>query len=191
VPGSFLSAFGAARGVDGALEEMLLPDSVSGKFRRRRQRRLSLACAACVAAIGFAVWSVDQSRERALDRIVEELAAIEPSAVGAVELRERLAAVDRELAAIDELARARANPLGVLAALSERIPPEATVLLARASGDNWQIDGTALDAAAIIPMLDADNRIEDVRFLSASTRFREDGREYETFSIAFHVPPTR
>jgi hypothetical protein len=61
---------------------------------------------------------------------------------------------------------------------------------ARADGDKWQIDGTAQDAGALIPALAADRRFDDVRFLSASSRFRENGRAYETFSIGFHARPS-
>jgi len=64
------------------------------------------------------------------------------------------------------------------------------VLSLRASAADWQIDGTALDAAAIVPLLDRDDRFEDVRFLSASSRFRDGDRTYETFSIAFRVRPS-
>jgi hypothetical protein len=75
----------------------------------------------------------------------------------------------------------------VLAALSERLPEGATVLNLRAQGEEWQIDGTARDAAALLPLLDRDDRFDTVRFLSASARFREGPRTYETFSIAFRV----
>jgi hypothetical protein len=106
-----------------------------------------------------------------------------------VELRDRLAAMDREADAIRELSGRRPNPLRVMAALSERMPAGATVLSVKSSGDDWQIDGTAADAAAIVPLLAADDRFQDVRFLSASARFQENNRTYETFSIAFRVQP--
>ncbi len=189
VPGDFLCALGAARGVDGALDAMLLPDPLAERIRARRVRRLSLTAAACVVALGIALWALDRSRDRALEQIREQLVVLEQAAEQAVELRDRLGAMERESAAVRQLAGRRPNPLRVLATLSEQLPAGVTVLNVKASGDNWQIDGTAGDAAAIVPLLSRDNQFEDVRFLSASARFRDGNRTYETFSIAFRVRP--
>jgi hypothetical protein len=106
-----------------------------------------------------------------------------------VELRANLAAIDRERAALEQAPRTQVDPILVLASLSDRLPTGATVLSLRVVANEWQIDGTALDAAAIVPLLDSDARFRDVRFLSASSRFREGERTYETFSIAFRVEP--
>jgi hypothetical protein len=189
VPADFLPALGAARGVAGSLDEMLLPEAHAGRIRTRRLQRALLTAAMCILAFGVALWALDRSRERTLARIADELSVIEPRAQRSVDLRDRLAAIDRESATIGELARRRADPLRVLAGLSERMPAGATVLGVRANGDEWQIDGTARDAAAIIPLLDSDTRFEGVHFLSATSRFREGSRTYETFSIAFRVRP--
>lgn len=189
ISGDLLCAVGAARGIDGGLPAMLLPDSLAIRVGRRRLWRASFAAVACLVASGLALWSVDRSRERTLARIRDELAVVAVRAQQAVELRDRLAAIDREVEAIAALGRERPNTLSVLAALSEQLPAGATVLSVRATGNDWQIDGTAPNAAAIIPLLDRDDRFEDVRFLSASTRFREGDRTYETFSIAFRVRP--
>jgi hypothetical protein len=189
VRGGFTCALGAARGVDTAIEQMLLTDAHAVRVRQRRLRRLSMTVAACVFACGLSLWAVDRSRERTLERIREELAVVTRIAQPAVELRDRLAAMDRESAAIQELARRRSDPLRVIAALSQRMPAGATVLSVKSNGDDWQIDGTAADAAAIVPLLAADDRFQDVRFLSASTSFQESNRTYETFSIAFRVQP--
>jgi hypothetical protein len=40
-----------------------------------------------------------------------------------------------------------------------------------------------------VPLLDKDDHLENVRFLSASTRFKDGNRMVETFSIAFKVRP--
>jgi hypothetical protein len=81
------------------------------------------------------------------------------------------------------------DPLRVLAALGERLPRDVTVLNARAIGDEWRIDGTATNAAAILPALDGDPRFADARFLAATARYREGGKMYESFSLAFRAKP--
>jgi hypothetical protein len=63
------------------------------------------------------------------------------------------------------------------------------VLNARALGDEWRIDGTSTNAAAILPALDGDPRFVDARFLSATARYREAGKNYESFSLAFRAKP--
>ncbi|MBI4521870.1 MAG: PilN domain-containing protein, partial [Gemmatimonadetes bacterium] len=187
--GPFLCALGAARGADDAVGAMLVPGAFAVRMQRRRARRVIFAAAMCAVALALGFWAVDQARERALGQIREELAAVAPQAQQAVELRARLTAIDHEATAIGELAQQRPNPLAVLAALSERLPAGATVLSVQANGYDWQIEGRARDAAAIVPLLDGDDRFEDVRFLSASSRFRDGNETYETFSIAFHVGP--
>jgi Tfp pilus assembly protein PilN len=166
---------------------MLLTDPLAARVRGRRLRRVSVAAVLCAAAFGLALWAVDRSRERTLERVRQEITALTPNAREALELRERLSATDRESSAIVALLDQRSDPLPVLAALTAQLPAGATVLNIRSNGGEWQIDGRARDAAAIIPLLDRDNRFEDVRFLSASTRFREGANTYETFSIAFRV----
>ncbi|MEX2282461.1 MAG: PilN domain-containing protein [Gemmatimonadota bacterium] len=182
-----LAAYGAALGVNESLDTMLLTDPLASRVRGRRLRRVSLAAVLCVAAFALAVWAVDRSRERTLDRIRQEITALTPNAREALDLSERLSATDRESSAIVVLSDQRSDPLPVLAALSAQLPPGVTVLNIRSNGGEWQIEGRARDAAAIIPLLDRDDRFEAVRFLSASTRFREGDRMYETFSIAFRV----
>jgi Tfp pilus assembly protein PilN len=169
------------------LESMLLTDGQAARIRMRRLRRVATAAVMCVFAFLLAVWAVDRSRQRRLDRIRQEIAALSPNAREAIDLRDRLAATDREASAISQLAAQRPDPLPVLAALSAHLPAGATVLNIRSNGRDWQIEGRARDAAAIVPLLDRAERLDDVRFLSASSRFREGDRTYETFSIAFRV----
>jgi Tfp pilus assembly protein PilN len=189
VTGEYLCALGAALGADGSLEAMLLPDPLVRRIRQRRLTRVSLSAAVCLMAFLLALRAIDRSRERGLQRLRDEIAALETRARPAAELSDRLVAIDREREALREIARQRPNPLRVLQLLGERLPAGATVLNVRAQGDEWQIDGRAPDAAAIVPLLDGDERLDGVHFLSASSRFREGNRTYETFSIAFRVRP--
>jgi type IV pilus assembly PilN-like protein len=187
VAAEYLTALGAANGVNGVVDAMLLSDTLSLRVKRRRQQRTVVTAVLCAATLGLALWALNGSRERTLERITGQLAEIAPRAQPAESLRGQLLTLEREAVAIGELTARRPNPLLVLAALSERLPEGATVLNAKAKGADWQIDGTARDAAAIIPLLDQDERFENVRFLSASARFRDRNRTYETFSIAFRV----
>jgi hypothetical protein len=190
VPGAaadYAIAFGAARGVDGPLDAMLLPDRQAARTRSRRLGRVGAAAAACALTTVLALWALDQSRERTLAALDEEITRATSAAEPAVALRDSLGALDLEAEALRGLGGASADPLGVLAVLSERLPPGAVVLSLRSTGADWQIDGTAADAAALVPLLDQDERFQDVRVLAASTRFREGERTYETFSIGFRA----
>ncbi len=189
VPAPFLAAYGAARGIGDDLAAALLPDAHAARIRGRRIRRTATSAVACVVALLTALWAWDRSRERTLERIRGEVALLETRAETALAMRDQLAALDVEIATLRDRGRGRADPLHVLAALSERLPTDVTVLVMRASGEDWQVDGTARDAATILPLLDGDDRFEGVRFLSATARFREGNRTYETFSIAFRVRP--
>lgn len=185
----FLCALGAALESSGPLETMLLPDPVARQIHRRRLERLAATVAIAIGSVAFAVWAMDRSREQLLARVRAEVAVMEPAAEQGLALRAQLAAIEQEAAAGGALVRERPDPLMVLSALSERLPAGATVLNLRVNADEWQIDGSARDAAALIPLLDRDERFEEVRFLSASSRYREDDLTYETFSIAFRVRP--
>jgi hypothetical protein len=187
VPAAFLCALGAARGMDVSTVTMLLTGALAARIRARRRRRVLVAATICVAAAVLALASLDRSRQRTLEHIREQVADVADDARAAGELSDLLAALDQEAAALHAIEERRLDALAVLAALGELLPHEATVLNAKANGLDWQIDGRTSDAAAIVPLLAGDDRFEDVRFLAASTRFRENGRTYETFSIAFRA----
>jgi hypothetical protein len=102
-------------------------------------------------------------------------------------MQARLAQLDLETSAARSAGAAHVDPVAVLGAISRRLPHDAVVMSLRADGDEWQIDGTARDAASILPALDADPMLENVRFLSASSRFNEGSRTYETFAIGLHA----
>jgi hypothetical protein len=51
----------------------------------------------------------------------------------------------------------------------------------------WRIDGSALDAPRIVPLLDSSPAFDDVRIVAASTRFLDRGQQRESFSIAFRT----
>ena len=185
----YLTAFGAALGLNGDPDEMLLSNSAHARIKRRRMNALVAWGLNCTLATLFLLAALDRYRSRVLEAVNEEIAAVTPKAATAAGLQGRLAQMDLGVSAARDVGARRPDPVMILAELSRRLPRDATVLSARADGDQWQIDGTASDAGALIPALAADPHFEDVRFLSASSRFREANRAYETFSIAFHARP--
>jgi hypothetical protein len=189
VPQESLAAWGAALGLDGNLDAMMLGDTHRQSVQRRRTRRLAGAAAACAIAFGFALWALDRSRDDVLARLVAEQEALEARAAPAAAVQAQLAALTQEDVVMRTVGASRTDPLRVLAALGERLPRDVTVLNARAMGDEWRIDGTATNAAAILPALDGDPRFVDARFLSATSRYREGGKTYESFSLAFKAKP--
>jgi len=184
-----LAAWGAALGLDESLDPMMLGDAQRQSVQRRRTRRVVGAAAACTIALGFALWALDRSRDDVLAGLVAEQESLEVKAAPAAAVQAQLAALTQEDAVMRTVGASRTDPLRVLAALGERLPRDVTVLNARAMGDEWRIDGTATNAAAILPALDGDSRFAGARFLSATSRYREGGKTYESFSLAFKAKP--
>jgi len=184
-----LAAWGAALGLDGDLGPMMITDAQRQTIRRRRSRRVVSAVAACALALGFALWALDRSRDDVLARLAAEQAALESRAAPAAALQAQIAGLQQEDAVSRSVTAARTDPLRIIAALGERLPRDVTVLNARAIGDEWRVDGTSANAAAILPALDGDPRFSDAHFLAATSRFREGGKTYESFSLAFRAKP--
>lgn len=188
VPGAFLPAFGAALGSGIDTNDMLLSEGLRTAIGRRRARSLVLSGAVAAASMMFAFFSATQSRARFLSRIEAEIASLRPQAAAAEGFENRIARIGLASAAANA-AQARVDPLSVIASLSRLLPRDVIVMSVAGSGDEWQIAGTATDAGAILPALDADPEIENVRFLAGTSRFTEGRRTYETFSIGFRAIP--
>jgi hypothetical protein len=186
----YACALGAAHATYAPVHAMLTTGDMSARITRGRAQHFAMHAVACVAASVLMFWSLAFARERKLHRVEKEIAFVQPSAQPAIALSSTLAGLAREHATGSALLRQRTDPLLVMAALSKGLPEGAVVLNLHARGVEWQIDGTARDAAAIVPALDRDGRFEDVRFVSASSRFQEGSHTYETFSIAFRVRAT-
>jgi len=186
VPALFAAALGAAKwGSAGARAvPAFAPDAWRRRLASRRRVALTVSVLAAVTAIVFAIWAADRWRERTLTALEEQIAQVESRGASADTALQRLRSREVEARTIREVATARPDPHGALAAISAALPREATVLSARANGNDWQIDGTTSDASALVPLLDRHERFDSVRFLSASSRYREANRSYETFSIA-------
>ena len=183
----FLPAYGAAIGFDAPLSETLFPADQLKRARSERRMRTARAAVNLLLALAFAVAAVDRSRSRVLERENQEITDLTAKAAGPAAIQARLAQLDLQASTAASTGSGHADPVAVLAAISRRLPHDAVVMSVRADGDEWQIDGTAGHAANIVPALDADPSLENVRFLSASSRFNEGNRSYETFSIALHA----
>lgn len=183
----FLPAYGAAIGFDAPLSETLFPDTELKRVRGERRMRTIRAVVNLALAFAFAMAAVDRSRSRVLERENQEITDLRAKAEGPAAMQARLAQLDLEASTAASTGSGHADPVAVLAAISRRLPHDAVVISIRADGDDWQVDGTATHAATIVPALDADPSLENVRFLSASSRFSEGNRNYETFSVALHA----
>lgn len=180
----FLPAYGAAIGLNAPLVSMLLPRDASARLRSQRRGAVMRSVVNLVLATVFLLGALDRSRSKVLEREQAEIEMLTPRAAAASEYQARLAQLDIESAATRV---SRPGAVSVLAAITRRLPRDATVMSVRADGDEWQVDGTAAAADRIVPALDADPLFENVRFLSATSRFTEGSRTYETFSVALHA----
>ena len=105
------------------------------------------AGANCLLALAFAIAAVDRSRTRVLEKAEREITSLAPKAEGPAAIRARLAQIYLESSTAAIASSSHANPVTVLAAISRRLPHDAVVMSVRADGDDWQIDGTAANAA--------------------------------------------
>lgn len=185
----FLAALGAALVNDGPLETALAPSAWTARLAARRTNRLALAAAGAAAALVFALYAADRWRDRTLDALEQETTVVTQRAAPAEAAMRARMSREAESATMRSTVAARPDPYGALAAISLALPRDAVVLSARATGNEWQVDGTARDASALVPRLDRDGHFDNVRFLSASSRYREGNRSYETFSIALRYRP--
>lgn len=189
VPATHLAAWGALLGEDEDEQGTLAPAARRRSFASRRQRRFAVAVVAAVAGVAFALLSADRWRARTLQALETDVAARRAAAApgeAALAARSRL---DQEVATLGRLSASRNGSLHALAAISAALPADAVIQGAHAVGRDWEIDGTASSAAALVPALDKDGRFENVRLRAASSRFRDGARTRETFSLALRVRP--
>lgn len=154
------------------------------------QRQWWRAAAVLLIAASACVWAVDAARARKLaatEALVTRL-EVEAAAGRAANNRLQRAVSEQDALAADQLRSAGNDaPIRVLARLGVLLPTDAFVQRLEWDGSQWRIDGSATDAAAIVPRLDADAAIVDVQSLAPSTRFLDSGRPRNSFSIGFRV----
>jgi len=153
----------------------------------QRQRAQTIGMA--VAALGILLWLGNTWRERRLATLEQEAAALLRAAEPAESARARLARAEAELSLLaDDSRRAAHGASAVLARVGERLPSDAFVQRAEWDGAAWRLDGSAIDAAALVPRLESDSLLRNVRSLAPSTRFLDGGRPRNSFSIGFALP---
>lgn len=190
--GEWRAAVGAASARAAEDWESLTTGASQQALRARRLRAVAAAAAAFVIALIGALTVLDYSRGAYETRLERAIAAAERDAQPGLALRRRLAGLEHEAQLLRGGSTGTFDAVQTLAALSERLPRDVVVLRLRMTGDEWQASGRARGgkASAIVPALESDPRFTDVRMTSASTRFREDAQEFESFSVAFRVRPS-
>jgi hypothetical protein len=188
VDSRFLAAWGAIQNNDDSQTGMLWPMERRLAARRRALRSTLTAALAAVASFVLIATGADSWRERTLQTLTAEAERLTSEAAPALQALDQLAELDREVRLIDDVLARRPDPAAALAAISRALSEDAVVLTARGSADEWQIDGTARNAGALVPLLDQSGAFQNVRSLGASSRFLDGRRSRETFSIAFRVP---
>ncbi len=184
---AWIVAHGAALASDDEIATMLLTTGLERRFAGVQQRRLAGWSLAAIAAACTAVWSLGVSRDRMLDALdVEVSAARRESAAGQAAVQ-RAQTIDRELAAIATTTSGRTDALAALASLGAKLPVEAVAQRVRMVGNEWQVEGNAATASAVLAALAGEPRFDKVRFLAPSNRFRDGTEDRETFAIAFAV----
>ena len=183
-------AGGAWRAPAGALDLQLLDAPMRERVRRQRTRRWRQSAALAAAALVLLAWSVDHWRGRQLVALQRDAQTLEHATTGARAAQERLVRAQNEqavIAAADRRAARPDAPPAVLARLGSLLPPDAFIQRLEWNGTEWRIDGSANDAAALVPLLDADAQFVNVRAAAPSTRYLENGRSRSSFSIEFQT----
>jgi hypothetical protein len=189
VTSPFAVALGAARGADEPVATLLAPSEIRERIAWRIRRRMASAIGVCALSVGFALWAADTWRERTLHSLQARVSAVEGRVGPANAALQSLLALETESQTIQRLERQRPDPFAALARVGVVLPHDAVLLSAKATGNDWQIDGTARDASALVPLFDKDGAFDGARFLSATSRYREANRFYETFSLALRYQP--
>jgi len=190
VAADFACAFGAALGIGGPDADGLVPPALALRLARRQRDRRVAAVTALVAACLLAVVSLDASRSRASARVDAALARLRAETADIVALQSEAQQLEAEVHALDTIAVARSNPLAVLLEISRRLPADAYLSgFGGGGGGEWELDGYARNAAAMIPTLESSAALADVRFRAATMRVRVGTQDYESFALALrHVP---
>ncbi|MGQ0766875.1 MAG: hypothetical protein ACT4OZ_14600 [Gemmatimonadota bacterium] len=155
--------------------------------RRRALRSVWTAALAATAALVIAAAGYDHWRSRTLLALTAEAETLTNDTEPAMRARQRLDALVQEWTLLAAAGARRNDPAATLAALGHVLPEDAVVLSATATGSQWRIEGTASNAAAVVPLLDRAGTFRDVRSIGASSRFVDRGRPRETFTISFRA----
>lgn len=167
----------------------LTDEQHEARLYARAQRRRVQQLAVAVAALAVLFWLGNSWRDRTLRALEQQAAALARAAEPAESARARLARAEAELMWLAADARQTTRGASaVLTQVGERLPRDAFVQRAEWDGSAWRLDGSARDAAVLVPRLDADPLLRNVRSLAPSTRFLDNGQPRNSFSIGFTLP---
>jgi Tfp pilus assembly protein PilN len=191
VAGPFVAAYGAVLAVENPppVAETLVSPAHAASIHRRRVRAVGVAGAACAAAFLFVAASLDSRRDREVHSLDTATAALAARAAPALAMQTELATLARRTDAMRAIKTERPDPLHVLRVVSAALPPGAFARQIRGAGAEWQVDGYAPNASAVLTALGADAEFRDVHFLSAMNRAQIANRTYESFALAFRYAP--
>ncbi|MEO7996720.1 MAG: PilN domain-containing protein [Gemmatimonadaceae bacterium] len=186
-PAKYAAAIGALNLLNAPLSEMLLDAELERKLQSRRERRQWTSYALLAASVLLLVASANARRTstlRATQRAVDSLSQL---AAPGLASQKQLAQLGEEFRILSTHNDATRDPLHVVATLSKTLPADAFVERLAWDGNEWRLDGSANQAASVVPHLDSAHAFTDVRVLTASTRFRDGARMRESFSVAFKL----
>ncbi len=178
-------ARGAREAVGAPLHTMLVDSRTARRIASGRRWKSAQRVAAAILVVALLAWSADRWRARQLEVADAELARLTRDAVPAQTAAARLQRAQTELSLLAPSAGTTAA--AVIARLGAVLPRDAFVQRLEWDGSVWRIDGSALSAPGIVPVLDGDAMFSDVRIVAASTRFMDQGRTRESFSISFRT----
>jgi hypothetical protein len=192
ITGPFAAAYGAVLAMDNPLPvaETLLSPAHGAAIRRRRMRERGAAIACCVVAFVLAVLSLDNRQDRVLRGLESATATLSSRAAPALAMQTELANLGRRAGSLRAIDIEHPGPLRVVRALSAVMPSGAFVRQIHVDGADWQVDGYAPNASAVLAALGANAEFRDVHFLSATNQTRLANRTYESFALAFRFAPT-
>jgi hypothetical protein len=187
VPAGAITAYGAALGVGQSLDEALVTPELVRRVVRRRVLGACRGLAAAALGVLALAGAFDASQVRARASLDARLAALRPATDSALALTRELTHLASDGARVGHAARERLDPLAVLRILTAQLPASAHLesIHGGRREDDWEVDGTAHDAARLIPVLGHDSHLANVHLLSSVSRDRTDGRTVERFSLGF------
>jgi hypothetical protein len=169
-----------------SLDVQLLNTSLEHAVRARRRAVWWRAAALAMLAGAFFLWSADQWRARTLTAMRSLRDASEGNARAALDADARRQRATRERVLLNEAATSP-QLSAMLATLGETLPADVFVQRAEWDGTRWRLDGSARDAAPLVPLLAGIPGVQDVRSLAPSTRFLDGGQQRSSFSIGFSM----
>lgn len=187
VPAAFAAAIGALELMDAPLSNMLLDSTLEQSLNSRRMRRQWTSYALLAAATLLLVFAANARRANTLRATQHAVDSLTLLATPGLESAKQLTQLGEEVHTLNSHSDASRDPLAIVATLSRALPADAFVERLAWDGNEWRLDGSANQAASVVPHLDSARRFTDVRVLSASTRFRDGARMRESFSVAFKV----